>query len=339
VSCTIPGAIFTELLLDAGRAFLLGIFIDGKKGRRSGRKLIGSNLTLGECPFRNRHCRPRIRPAGVKRESRDDLGNLAWFNAVVECDVDVVGHLDRLVARDQSFRLFCTFEGDLRGGQCRCLKPDRERSVSLQSRSRSASTPAARNVRMRLVRTTATKPVMPAARFKIIRMIRRVRFVNLGVVLIAPSTVASPSRVACQAAAPDQTAVLQQAPRLTLQARLQSHIRSLQSIGRSRGNSCFLILFVIQNGSGRFQPDWRRGKAGFPLVLGTAAALLPPDPTEASYFQRISSYHGFNNVLTGNATVIGTIAAPVSSSGCLGETRKCNQLRCSAVKLSPMPTS
>ena len=32
---------------------------------------------------------------------RDDLGNLARFNPAMECEVEVVGHLDRLVARDQ----------------------------------------------------------------------------------------------------------------------------------------------------------------------------------------------------------------------------------------------
>ncbi len=32
---------------------------------------------------------------------RDDLGNLARFNAVIQCEVEIIGHLDRLVARDQ----------------------------------------------------------------------------------------------------------------------------------------------------------------------------------------------------------------------------------------------
>jgi hypothetical protein len=48
------------------------------------------------------------------------------------------------------------------------------------------------------------------------------------------------------------------------------------------------------------------------VVLGTTAGLLVLDPTEASYFRRTSTFHGFNNIFTGNATVIGTIAAPVS---------------------------
>ena len=32
---------------------------------------------------------------------RNDLRNLTRFNAVVECEVEIVRHLDRLVARNQ----------------------------------------------------------------------------------------------------------------------------------------------------------------------------------------------------------------------------------------------
>ena len=47
-------------------------------------------------------------------------------------------------------------------------------------------------------------------------------------------------------------------------------------------------------------------------VLGTVAGLLALDPTEGGYFRHTSTFHGFNNVFTGNATVVGTIVAPVS---------------------------
>lgn len=47
-------------------------------------------------------------------------------------------------------------------------------------------------------------------------------------------------------------------------------------------------------------------------VLGTTAALIALDPTEGGYFRGTSSFHGFNNVLSSNATMIGTIVAPVS---------------------------
>jgi membrane-associated phospholipid phosphatase len=47
-------------------------------------------------------------------------------------------------------------------------------------------------------------------------------------------------------------------------------------------------------------------------VLGTTAGLLAFDPTEAAYFRRTSTFQGFDNTFTGNATVIGTIATPIS---------------------------
>jgi len=47
-------------------------------------------------------------------------------------------------------------------------------------------------------------------------------------------------------------------------------------------------------------------------VLGTTAGLVALDPTGGAYFHRTSSFHEFNNIFTSNATVVGTILAPVS---------------------------
>ena len=47
-------------------------------------------------------------------------------------------------------------------------------------------------------------------------------------------------------------------------------------------------------------------------IVGTTAALWTLDPTEASYFRRTSTFNGFNNIFTGNATTIGVITAPAS---------------------------
>src|SRR5207302_8611915 len=96
------GSNLTELLFNARCAFLLGSLVERKERRRSVRKLIGSDLTLGKDVLGDRYRRHGIRPAGVKRKMRDDLRNLARFHAVVEREVDVVWHLDRLVERDQS---------------------------------------------------------------------------------------------------------------------------------------------------------------------------------------------------------------------------------------------
>jgi membrane-associated phospholipid phosphatase len=50
-------------------------------------------------------------------------------------------------------------------------------------------------------------------------------------------------------------------------------------------------------------------------VLGATAGLIALDPVDARYFRTTSTYRGFNQVFTSNATVIGTIVAPVSLYG------------------------
>jgi hypothetical protein len=47
-------------------------------------------------------------------------------------------------------------------------------------------------------------------------------------------------------------------------------------------------------------------------VLGTAAGLIAADPSEAAYFHRTQTFHGFNKIFSGNATGIGVLATPAS---------------------------
>ena len=47
-------------------------------------------------------------------------------------------------------------------------------------------------------------------------------------------------------------------------------------------------------------------------VVGVTAGLFAVDPYEGKYFHNTSTFQGFNGVFTGNATVIGSIIAPVS---------------------------
>jgi hypothetical protein len=89
----------TDILLNTGRALRLGSLIDGQKLTRG--RLIGSDSTLGKDIFRDRNCRRGIRPAGVEREMRNDLRKFAWLDAIIERQVEMVGHLDRLITRDQ----------------------------------------------------------------------------------------------------------------------------------------------------------------------------------------------------------------------------------------------
>ena len=48
------------------------------------------------------------------------------------------------------------------------------------------------------------------------------------------------------------------------------------------------------------------------IILGATAGLIALDAHDAPYFRRTSTFNGFNNVFTGNATAIGTVIAPVS---------------------------
>ena len=47
-------------------------------------------------------------------------------------------------------------------------------------------------------------------------------------------------------------------------------------------------------------------------VVGTTAGLVFADPSESAYFRRTTTFHGFRNIFTGNATAIGIGAAPAS---------------------------
>src|ERR1700693_5079861 len=47
-------------------------------------------------------------------------------------------------------------------------------------------------------------------------------------------------------------------------------------------------------------------------ILGVTAGLIAADTSDAPYFRRTTSFHGFNSVFTSNATAIGTGIAPAS---------------------------
>lgn len=65
-------------------------------------------------------------------------------------------------------------------------------------------------------------------------------------------------------------------------------------------------------------------------VLGATTGLFLFDPTEAPYFRRSMTFNGFNNIFSGNATVIGTIAVPVSLYG-IGLLRKDSRMQHTAL--------
>jgi len=140
--------------------------------------------------------------------------------------------------------------------------------------------------------------------------------VKLSVVLILLSAVAIPSQIAGQTATPDQTPPAGSPTSAAPQAPAPSPVpQPLPTVDRPVSwKLLFPNIVSDQEGIWTFPARLAQGQSWIPTaaVLGTTAGLLALDPTEASYFRRTTSYHGFDNIFTGNATVIGTIAAPLS---------------------------
>ncbi len=65
-------------------------------------------------------------------------------------------------------------------------------------------------------------------------------------------------------------------------------------------------------------------------VLGTTAALIALDPVDSRYFRTTSTYRGFNQVFTSNATTLGLVIAPLSLYG-LGLIRKDSKMEKTAL--------
>jgi membrane-associated phospholipid phosphatase len=139
---------------------------------------------------------------------------------------------------------------------------------------------------------------------------------KLAVAWMALSTLAVPFRAAGQPAEPDQTPPAGSPASAPAQAPAPGPSPQPPP-AFDREVSWKLLLPNIAHDQERiwtFPARLSQGHSWIPtaVVLGTTAALVGFDPTEASYFRRTSTFHGFNNIFTGNATVVGTIAAPVS---------------------------
>ena len=161
-----------------------------------------------------------------------------------------------------------------------------------------------------------SKPIMPIPKFKITRMTRHAPFVKLGVALMVLSTLANPSRVAGQTAEPDQTPPAGSPTSAPPQAPAPPPVpQPTPAVDRPVSWKLLLPnLISDQERIWSFPARLVQGQNWIPTaaVLGTTAGLLALDPTEAAYFRNTPTFHGFNNIFTGNATVIGTIVAPAS---------------------------
>ena len=66
------------------------------------------------------------------------------------------------------------------------------------------------------------------------------------------------------------------------------------------------------------------------IILGATAGLIALDPVEGRYFRDSSSYSGLNHVFSSNATILGTVLAPVSLYA-IGLARKDSKLKATAL--------
>jgi membrane-associated phospholipid phosphatase len=129
---------------------------------------------------------------------------------------------------------------------------------------------------------------------------------KLAVAWMVLASLAIPFRTAGQTTEPDQAP----APSPTLQP----------TAGVDRPVSWKLLvpnLISDQERIWSFPARLVQGQNWIPTVavLGATAGLIAADPTEGAYFRRTATFHGFNNIFTGNATLIGIMATPISLYG------------------------
>ena len=139
---------------------------------------------------------------------------------------------------------------------------------------------------------------------------------KLPIAMVVFSTLAIPSWASAQATEPDQT------PPASVPTSPPSQPPTLSPNSQppavvDRPVSWKLLLPNIASDQERiwtFPARLVQGQNWLPtaVVLGATAGLIALDPTEGGYFRNTSTFHGFNNIFTGNATVVGTIVAPVS---------------------------
>jgi membrane-associated phospholipid phosphatase len=139
---------------------------------------------------------------------------------------------------------------------------------------------------------------------------------KLAVALMMLSTLAIPSRTAGQTTEPDQTAPAGSPTSAPPRAPVPPPFsRPPQAVDRPVSWKLLLPnLISDQERIWSFPTRLVQGQSWIPTaaVLGATAGLLALDPAEATYFHKTPTFRAFNNVFTGNATVIGTIAAPTS---------------------------
>ena len=135
------------------------------------------------------------------------------------------------------------------------------------------------------------------------------------VVVIAMATLVIPSRAAAQVTKPDQSSpadpLLNEPPET---ARPTAPSPPSDFDRQVSWKLLYRNLIADQKQIWSFPARLMQGHNWTPTaaVLGATAGLVLLDPSEAGYFRRTPTFHGFNNILSGNATAISIGAAPAS---------------------------
>ncbi len=157
---------------------------------------------------------------------------------------------------------------------------------------------------------------------------------KLAVALMVLSTLAIPSRTSGQTTEPDQTPPAASPTSAPPQAPVPSPIwQRIPAVDpRVSWKPLLPDLIHDQKRIWSFPARLVQEHNWIPTaaVLGTTAGLVALDPTEAAYFRRTPTFHGFNHIFTGNATLIGIIATPVSLYA-VGSIRKDSKMQRTAL--------
>ena len=133
--------------------------------------------------------------------------------------------------------------------------------------------------------------------------------------VIALSTLAIQSRATAQTTAPDQSSPSDAPSNEPLQTDQAPTPSPTPTFDRPISwKLMYPNLIADQKHIWSFPARLVQGQNWIPTaaVLGATAGLVFLDPTEGGYFRRTSTFHGFNNIFSGNATAISIGAVPAS---------------------------
>ena len=140
-------------------------------------------------------------------------------------------------------------------------------------------------------------------------------FKKLPVVVIAMSALVIPSRAAAQITRPDQSSLAAPPPNEPPETAGPPAPSPEPVFDRPVSwKLMYRNVIADQKQIWSFPARLVEGQKWVPTaaVVGTTAGLLFLDPSEARYFRRTPTFHGFSNIFTGNATAIGTGVVPAS---------------------------